>query len=210
MTRTQPPRRVRSARRCTTSGTHIVIGDTPAGFDSPSGRRALAHELYHVKQQSEGPVTGNPAGEGLTISDPSDSFERSARQAAEHIGRSAAQRGPATRDQASAPPVRPALAPAGSAVQRLVGFEVELSVPTLRQGQGLTYPGSGVQVPPDVDAFLTGGVNYGITIGNIATPQGNIDLSADHNVLQDRGLAVYQAISNHLAPYAPSVPYKWI
>jgi hypothetical protein len=71
-----------------TSGTHVVAGDAHVGFDSLSGRRALAHELFHVMQQSEGPVAGTPAGGGLAISDPSDPCERAAQRAAEHIGSS--------------------------------------------------------------------------------------------------------------------------
>lgn len=68
-----------------TSGTHIVVGDDHPGLGSPAGRRDLAHELYHVKQQAEGPVVGTPAGGGLIISDPADPYERAAQRAADHI-----------------------------------------------------------------------------------------------------------------------------
>jgi hypothetical protein len=68
-----------------TSGTHIVAGQDHPDLGSPAGRRALAHELYHVKQQSEGAVAGTPVDGGLVISDPADPGERAAQQAAEHI-----------------------------------------------------------------------------------------------------------------------------
>ena len=38
----------------------------------------LAHELTHVVQQRSGPVDGTPAGGGISLSDPSDRFERAA------------------------------------------------------------------------------------------------------------------------------------
>lgn len=61
-----------------TAGTHIAFG---AGRYSPnmtSGRNLIAHELTHVAQQSEGDVGGSSIGDGLRISHPNDSFERSA------------------------------------------------------------------------------------------------------------------------------------
>jgi hypothetical protein len=69
-----------------TSGTHIVVGGGQADPDSPAGRRALAHELHHVKQQAEGPVAGTRTHDGLMVSDPADSFERAADRTAEGIG----------------------------------------------------------------------------------------------------------------------------
>lgn len=58
--------------RAYTSGDHVVIGD--GGGDS----HTLAHELTHVIQQRQGPVAGTDNGSGLSISDPSDHFEREA------------------------------------------------------------------------------------------------------------------------------------
>ncbi|TDC95534.1 DUF4157 domain-containing protein [Saccharopolyspora aridisoli] len=58
--------------RAYTSGNHIVIGD--GGAD----RHTLAHELSHVIQQRQGPVAGTDNGAGLSVSDPSDEFERAA------------------------------------------------------------------------------------------------------------------------------------
>ncbi|MEU5079932.1 MULTISPECIES: eCIS core domain-containing protein [Streptomyces] len=58
--------------RAYTSGNHVVIGD--GGAD----RHTLAHELTHVIQQRQGPVSATDNGAGLRVSDPSDRFEREA------------------------------------------------------------------------------------------------------------------------------------
>ncbi|MFJ8073352.1 DUF4157 domain-containing protein [Streptomyces sp. NPDC096176] len=58
--------------RAYTSGSHVVIGD--GGND----QHTLAHELTHVIQQRQGPVSGTDHGNGLRVSDPSDRFEREA------------------------------------------------------------------------------------------------------------------------------------
>ncbi|WP_420713046.1 DUF4157 domain-containing protein [Streptomyces sp. MMG1121] len=58
--------------RAYTSGEHVVIGD--GGAD----RHTLAHELTHVIQQRKGPVSGTDNGNGLSVSDPGDRFEREA------------------------------------------------------------------------------------------------------------------------------------
>jgi Domain of unknown function (DUF4157) len=62
--------------RAYTSGSHIVIGD---GGD---GKHTLAHELTHVIQQRQGPVACTDNGNGLSLSDPSDPFERAAEASA--------------------------------------------------------------------------------------------------------------------------------
>jgi hypothetical protein len=66
----------RSARaigaRAYTSGSHVVLG--AGGGD----KHTLAHELTHVVQQRNGPVSGTDQGNGLKVSDPSDTFERAA------------------------------------------------------------------------------------------------------------------------------------
>ncbi|MEU8512904.1 DUF4157 domain-containing protein [Kitasatospora sp. NPDC048722] len=58
--------------RAYTSGHDIVIGE--GGGDA----HTLAHELTHVIQQRQGPVSGADNGNGLKVSDPSDRFEREA------------------------------------------------------------------------------------------------------------------------------------
>ncbi|MFJ8477599.1 DUF4157 domain-containing protein [Kitasatospora sp. NPDC094011] len=58
--------------RAYTSGEHVVIGH--GGGD----KHTLAHELTHVIQQRSGPVSGTDHGNGLSVSDPGDRFERAA------------------------------------------------------------------------------------------------------------------------------------
>ncbi|MEU4173666.1 DUF4157 domain-containing protein [Streptomyces sp. NPDC026589] len=60
--------------RAYTSGNHVVLGE--GGGD----RHTLAHELTHVIQQRQGPVSGTDSGSGLSVSDPSDRFEREAEE----------------------------------------------------------------------------------------------------------------------------------
>lgn len=79
--------------RAYTSGDHVVIGD--GGADS----HTLAHELTHVIQQRQGPVAGTDNGSGLSISDPSDRFEREAEANAHRVLRSPAPTGPEDRQE---------------------------------------------------------------------------------------------------------------
>ncbi|MEU1350491.1 DUF4157 domain-containing protein [Streptomyces sp. NPDC005795] len=65
--------------RAYTSGSHIVLGD--GGGD----RHTLAHELTHVIQQRQGPVSGTDNGGGLRVSDPADRFEREAEAQATRV-----------------------------------------------------------------------------------------------------------------------------
>lgn len=65
--------------RAYTSGSHVVIGS--GGAD----RLTLAHELTHVLQQRSGPVAGTDNGAGLSVSDPSDRFEREAESNARRV-----------------------------------------------------------------------------------------------------------------------------
>ncbi|MFB7508572.1 eCIS core domain-containing protein [Streptomyces broussonetiae] len=58
--------------RAYTSGENVVIG--AGGTD----KHTLAHELTHVIQQRQGPVSGTDNGAGVRVSDPSDHFERAA------------------------------------------------------------------------------------------------------------------------------------
>jgi hypothetical protein len=67
-----------------TVGNEIVLGDghTPG---SDAHERTLAHELTHVVQQRSGPVDGTPTGSGISVSDPSDRFERAAEATADTV-----------------------------------------------------------------------------------------------------------------------------
>ncbi|HEY6234742.1 MAG TPA: DUF4157 domain-containing protein [Candidatus Elarobacter sp.] len=61
-----------------TVGNHVAFGEGGYAPATAAGRRVMLHELTHVVQQAGGPVAGRPAGEGLSISDPADAFEREA------------------------------------------------------------------------------------------------------------------------------------
>ncbi|MET9256817.1 DUF4157 domain-containing protein [Streptomyces sp. NPDC003717] len=95
--------------RAYTSGEHVVIGD--GGAD----KRTLYHELTHVVQQRQGPVAGTDNGAGLSLSHPSDRFEREAEANAAR----ALAAGPVPAQRAEADPAaHSSPADAGSAVQR--------------------------------------------------------------------------------------------
>ncbi len=66
-----------------TVGSEVVFRTGVYQPDSPSGRHVLAHELAHVVQQKAGPVAGSPAPGGISVSHPSDPFERAAERAAD-------------------------------------------------------------------------------------------------------------------------------
>ncbi|MEH0580740.1 MULTISPECIES: DUF4157 domain-containing protein [Streptomyces] len=89
--------------RAFTSGNHVVIGD------GGSDKHTLAHELTHVIQQRQGPVAGTDDGTGLSISDPSDRFEREAEARATEVMRGEVA------DTAHTPASVPASAPGGAA-----------------------------------------------------------------------------------------------
>lgn len=93
--------------RAYTSGSHIVLGD--GGGD----RHTLAHELTHVIQQRQGPVSGTDNGGGLRVSDPADRFEREAEAQATRVlsGSAPARRG--------AEPSAPAQGSGAASVQRM-------------------------------------------------------------------------------------------
>jgi hypothetical protein len=62
-----------------TAGPDMVFGAGQYAPHSTQGQRLMAHELSHVVQQASGPVAGAPVADGLSISQPSDPFEQSAR-----------------------------------------------------------------------------------------------------------------------------------
>jgi Domain of unknown function (DUF4157) len=66
-----------------TVGSHIAFQRSAYDPGSQEGRTTLAHELTHVVQQRNGPVDGTPAAGGVSISNPSDRFEREAATTAE-------------------------------------------------------------------------------------------------------------------------------
>lgn len=61
-----------------TSGVHVVFGQGMYDTRSTAGQNRLVHELTHVVQQQRGAVAGINSAGGLSLSDPSDRFEREA------------------------------------------------------------------------------------------------------------------------------------
>ncbi|MDX3385247.1 DUF4157 domain-containing protein [Streptomyces niveiscabiei] len=115
--------------RAWTSGNHVVIG---RGGGDP---HTLAHELTHVVQQRQGPVSGTDNGSGLSVSDPSDRFEREAEATARRVmsrpvgEAAAAQTAPAHHGHSH-----------GASVQRMEGFEAEVDK-RVRDRSGAKLPG---------------------------------------------------------------------
>ena len=97
-----------------TVGSHVVFQRSAYDPGSTEGRTTLAHELTHVVQQRSGAVDGTPAAGGISVSDPSDRFERDASANAER-----AMSAPAS--LSSGPTATPTAAP----VQREAAQEME-------------------------------------------------------------------------------------
>lgn len=75
--------------RAYTVGNEIVFGEGAYAPGTADGQHTLAHELTHVVQQRQGPVSGRDTGTGVAISDPSDSFEQEAESKAAQVIREA-------------------------------------------------------------------------------------------------------------------------
>ncbi|MFF9347321.1 DUF4157 domain-containing protein [Streptomyces sp. NPDC014734] len=99
--------------RAYTSGSHVVIGS--GGAD----RHTLAHELTHVVQQRLGPVAGTDNGSGLSVSDPSDRFERAAEANARRVLSGPAPVAEAEAEQKTVAEAVPAPSSESAAVQRV-------------------------------------------------------------------------------------------
>ena len=121
-----------------TVGNEIVLGDGH-GQGAPGHERTLAHELTHVVQQRSGPVEGTPVPGGISVSSPSDRFERAAEATADRVistGRAAEIAGPAAPSiQRAADPERDAAEPEedeevqGLAIQRSAEPEKDAAEP---------------------------------------------------------------------------------
>ncbi|MFG3490616.1 DUF4157 domain-containing protein [Streptomyces sp. NPDC047972] len=191
----------RSARaigaRAYTSGSHVVLGE--GGRD----KHTLAHELTHVVQQRQGPVSGTDRGDGLRISDPGDRFEREAESNARRVlsgpvpvaravedhgtghhagdGHGHGHPGHGTAQRAADP----------DSVQRLVGFEVELSVPSFAQHDTTDMNTVGGRAPSaDLGGFFHGGFGYAATV--MSEP--NLTILTDHNSLARRAAHLYAVL----------------
>lgn len=68
-----------------TVGSNIVFQRDAYDPGSLAGQTTIAHELTHVVQQRSGPVDGTPSGGGVSVSSPSDRFERAAADNASRV-----------------------------------------------------------------------------------------------------------------------------
>lgn len=94
-----------------TAGSHLVFQQGQYDGASAAGKKMLAHELTHVIQQRQGPVSGTSVDGGPVVSDPRDTFE----QAAEATAESAMARPLHATPAAGGPAAHAGPAPAGSA-----------------------------------------------------------------------------------------------
>ncbi len=198
-----------------TLGTDLYFAAGQYNPQTPQGQRLLGHELTHVVQQRAGRVR-NPLGSGIAVvQDPGLEAEadRMAQRAiaptpiqpttarANPIGttpRTAVQ--PAARPPSGRPPVsRATSAPnsgrgtprLGRVVQRKVGFEMEMSVPTFAVTSTVDIKyfkngPTGASPSRNVQMFLLGGLPYGAAIGKNT----HFRLTSDHNELQSKGTAI--------------------
>lgn len=169
-----------------TQGTHIHV--------APGQDQHLPHEAWHVVQQKQGRVrptaplakrapNTTSAANGPLLND------------APHLEREADVMGARAMQQARSYAPTTAAAPAAcghtrapqnAPIQRKVGFECELSVPTFGKPNdgGTVFPGpDGKQPEAAVQWFLLGGRPYG---ERLTATNGNFRLTADHNLIQRR------------------------
>jgi hypothetical protein len=66
-----------------TVGSDVVVRSDRWSPESQDGKKTIAHELTHVMQQRAGPVDGTSQGDGVSVSNPADPFERAAERNAE-------------------------------------------------------------------------------------------------------------------------------
>lgn len=113
-----------------TTGQDIYFSSGAYSPDSNEGLRLLAHEATHTVQQSQGPVDGTASGGGVSISDPSDSFEQEAERTADAV--MSRQSGERSRAESSASP--PASSAGGPAVQRYRSPDMDWVTETANAG----------------------------------------------------------------------------
>ena len=174
-----------------TRGSDIYFGAGAYTPDTARGQRVLAHELAHTVQPA--------AGAGAVIgraADPAEAdADRRADRALDVLRRrtdaSAAVEGPGGSADGPAPDTTPAL-------RRLVGFEVEISVPTMGRAAGTALHAlrGGPEPSPRVAAFFGGGLAYKRQLGSLPGPDGkDISLTPDHNQLAAKGVELFAAIT---------------
>jgi uncharacterized protein DUF4157 len=94
-----------------TSGSDIFFRQGAYNPGSSEGLHTLAHEAAHTVQQASGPVDGSPSAGGVSVSDPSDRFERAADAAAHSIASGGSAAAPAAASAAASAAVQREEAP---------------------------------------------------------------------------------------------------
>jgi uncharacterized protein DUF4157 len=106
-----------------TTGSDIFFRSGAYNPGTSEGMHLLAHEATHTVQQAQGPVSGTPTAGGVSVSDPSDSYERAAEASAANV-----------MSGAGASAQRMVAGSADSAVQR-VPVEEDEQMQTMRSSQ---------------------------------------------------------------------------
>ncbi|MEX0268914.1 DUF4157 domain-containing protein [Leptolyngbyaceae cyanobacterium UHCC 1019] len=68
-----------------TTGQDIFFSTGSYNPRSSEGQQLIAHEVVHAVQQANGAVAGTPTPDGISISDPADSFEQEADRVAHQV-----------------------------------------------------------------------------------------------------------------------------
>ena len=68
-----------------TTGQDIFFSTGSYNPRSSEGQQLIAHEVVHTVQQASGAVAGAPTADGVSISDPADSFEQEADRVAQQV-----------------------------------------------------------------------------------------------------------------------------
>ncbi len=161
-------------------GTHVVVGGSPDLF-------TMAHEAAHVIQQRGGVRCHGGVGEV------NDAHEQHADEVARLV--TAGQSAEALLDRYTGGGAATA-APVQQLVQRKVGFEAELSVPSYGPAPGavddtrLTKGPDGDAPTPAIEQFLFGGLPYGENRGE----NEHFTLKPDHNELQDKMIPLWRKL----------------
>ncbi|WP_371625602.1 DUF4157 domain-containing protein [Streptomyces sp. NBC_01116] len=179
--------------RAYTSGNHVVIGD--GGGD----KHTLAHELTHVIQQRRGPVAGTDNGAGLSVSDPSDRFEREAEanatralgrpapSTAAHAPGSGATPRPASGAQAAAAPVQRTVTAGGQQYNDVAGLLQAAEA----AGFNTINFAEGTWLRPLLTSMVESGINYTFSQGTAADA---LLWVAMQSVVED----LYRHLSRHI------------
>jgi len=172
-----------------TQGPDIYFGSGAFSPHTVTGQRVLAHELAHTVQPAAG--AGGIVGRAA---DPAEAdADRRADTALRRLQRRAGVDAEGRVPEADRPRER---AGSTAGIRRLVGFEVEISVPTIAVGTSTPVLAAGDNAPaPEIGNFFGGALTYKQELGSIAGPdRTKITLTPDHNQLEAKGAEVFAAL----------------